>query len=446
MAFWEGGFAESGVARTLIILSALAVLAGCGSTQDAKTAPAVEKLRWSLVLKAPPIMNTLAVGKDGMIYVGATDKRVYAIDKAGREKWEKDLDNLVMGPIATGPSGDIYITTYGAQEVPPRASQAVVPGFEHLYVFDKNGRTRADVAVNGAGPIAVGKDGAVYFRGWSSLGNDGVLYAYDPDGHQKWSFKVDGILGVVQTGKDGGVYMAVGPGSMNAKVIALTAEGQERWKFLLGPEENAGSLVGGEDIVYIVCGNRYGYGRFLRALSSGGKFLWEHESSGRIISVAADKGDTAVMVGAEDAGDPAARGSEVLTARAYDSGGFLKWTREFTEDQGHRTGSLNVGQDGTVYFTEDVLAGSTWGLFALTRKGDLKWKVQARAPLANDGLLHLGSIGPDDQEATFVSLDSNGDKRWDYTVSAPVNNTPVIGLDGTLFIGGNAKLYALLAW
>jgi len=112
-----------------------------------------------------------------------------------------------------------------------------------LYAFKPDGTQKWRYDFPFTDPIskpALGPDGTVY------IGNDdNYLYAINPDGTLKWSFQAGGdIRGEPLVGNDGAIYM----GSQDAHLYAVDTEGRLLGKYALGanisvPDPNAGSYT-----------------------------------------------------------------------------------------------------------------------------------------------------------------------------------------------------------
>ena len=55
--------------------------------------------------------GSAAIGADGTIYIGSTDKKVYALNPDGTLKWSYTTGGQINGALAIGADGTIYIGT-----------------------------------------------------------------------------------------------------------------------------------------------------------------------------------------------------------------------------------------------------------------------------------------------------------------------------------------------
>ena len=105
-----------------------------------------------------------AIGPDGTVYVGSSDKKLYAINgKTGVKLWEFETGNFVSSSPAIGSDGTVYIGSYDKK----------------LYAL--NGKTGDKLWEFETGSVvqsspAIGSDGTVYVGS-----NDKKLYAIKTD-------------------------------------------------------------------------------------------------------------------------------------------------------------------------------------------------------------------------------------------------------------------------
>jgi len=98
-----------------------------------------------------------------------------------------------------------------------------------LYAFNPNGTQKWRFDFPWTNPVskpAIGPDGTIY------IGNDdNFLYAVNPDGTQKWAFQAAGdVRGEPLVGNDGAIYF----GSQDAHLYAVDTEGRLLGKYALG--------------------------------------------------------------------------------------------------------------------------------------------------------------------------------------------------------------------
>jgi eukaryotic-like serine/threonine-protein kinase len=147
---------------------------------------------------------------DGVVYVGSDDKNVYALDaQSGRKKWAFPTG----GNVSSSPkvvNGIVYVGS----------------GDKNMYAIDaQSGQTKwifpTGDAVYSAPKV---KDGVVYTGSW-----DFNVYALDArSGQKKWSFPTKNYVDSSPEVVDGVVYI----GSWDFNVYALDAKsGKQKWAF-----------------------------------------------------------------------------------------------------------------------------------------------------------------------------------------------------------------------
>jgi len=118
-----------------------------------------------------------AIGDDGTIYVGSTDKRLYAISPNGTNRWFFSTGGVIESSPAIGSDGTIYVGS----------------GDKKLYAINPDGTEKWEFATDMpvASSPAVGADGTIYFGPVS-----GNVFALYPDGAVKWVFNTGvGVYG-----------------------------------------------------------------------------------------------------------------------------------------------------------------------------------------------------------------------------------------------------------
>jgi Cys-rich repeat protein len=98
-------------------------------------------------------------------------------------------------------------------------------------------------------------------------------------------------------------------------------------------------------------------------------------------------------------------------------------------------GGPTLGPEGDLYVGAD-------GLYRVTTDGEIRWHYppadEGRAahvvttPLVTDDLVVFGSYG-----RRVVALDHDGVLRWSLELGADVDGSPVLGRDGTIFVGAD---------
>jgi outer membrane protein assembly factor BamB len=244
---------------------------------------------------APSAGRTLAMSPVGMLYVGADDGALYAIDsKDGASKWRRDVASVSdgdRGPIVLGGIGDAIVTTTRSKTTRPSVFDAHTgeplqrwatdegPLFAALmaptlgivtermadhggsypwmdvFALDACGRTRFHLAATRPQwPVLVGADESLYVvERDDTPGSDTFVSVYDVAGK-----RVKGPIAAAPPwglGADGTVYAAQcdAPGHDGpSRLIAYDGETfAEKWRVELGAScPSAGPVIDAEGRLY----------------------------------------------------------------------------------------------------------------------------------------------------------------------------------------------------
>ena len=143
---------------------------------------------WILEL-TPGHLGPAALSKDGTIYMGDDEHRLYAVDRSGEKAWEFQLDGNVIGSPVVDADGIIYFDT-------PRVIYALKPDGSLKWQTQTNHDCRT-------GPT-LAADGTLYIGA-----NDG-MNALNSDGSTKWWFRMKMPESAPTIGADGTIYSSCG--------------------------------------------------------------------------------------------------------------------------------------------------------------------------------------------------------------------------------------------
>jgi outer membrane protein assembly factor BamB len=254
-----------------------------------------------------------------------------------------------------------------------------------------------------------------------SVGEGEVLWslAYtDPEDPEDSS---DFSLNTFALGSDSTAYIACDYGA----VVARKTTGST-WRFITpgGDAFSAAPVVGTDGTIYIGCSNDTIY-----ALNPNGTRKWVYPAGEPVSATGALGADGTIYFQAED--------SLLL---ALNPNGTRKWA--FYSHGGNS--SPVVAADGTIY-----VANGDGQVYAVDpAMGTAKWSspysvssTAINASPAIDPSRNVVYVADDD--GRFAVVDFNGSGAWGFLVGdAP--SSPVIGTDGTIYIGGGGNLHALL--
>ncbi len=188
-----------------------------------------------------------AIARDGMLYFGCADQRVYAMAAdSGHRKWEFRTGRDVASSPALGPRAMLYVGSGDGRVY----SLNRFTGKE-IWTFRTNGFVYASPAI--------GPDGTVYVGSY-----DGSMYALNGmTGRQKWRFSTgrwtfpsasspNWIQSSVAVGRDGTIYF----GCFDGRLYALDGStGRMKWTFKVGHPIDSSPAIGADGTIYFGAGD-----------------------------------------------------------------------------------------------------------------------------------------------------------------------------------------------
>ncbi len=276
----------------------------------------------------------------------------------------------------------------------------------------------------GAVTPAIGSDGTIYFASQICGGErpNGILYAINPSGKQKWNFTnpnpgegVDSFTSPT-IGPDGTIYVS----DVGFRIFAFNPDGTVKWQLATHGEVVGPPAVAPDGTVYVEIDDppptgscQQALNKCLVALNSDGTIKWGLFSFGEFNSPAISSD-----------------GTVYIDSSAISPDGTVKWASPGT------FGSPSIGPDGTIYGTSEQ------GLSAVNQDGSLKWKFPtgdggSSVAIGSTGILYFGAGN------TFFAVAPNGTLAWQFVIQ-PITSDPAIGSDETIYIGsGDGNLYAI---
>lgn len=298
-------------------------------------------VQWTFKTGGPIVTSPAVV--DGVVYIGALDGHLYAIDQqTGKEKWNfKSTMPIASSPaiangtlyfvssrgalaaldLATGKPKWVFATEFerkfeaknlhgypsAAQTIPDAwdiftSSPAIANG--KVYFGSGDGNVYAVDAQSGvalwkfatkdvvhASPAVA--NGLVYVGSW-----DSYLYALDADtGQEKWSFKsgedpiIHNQVGFQSSPAVAGETLYVG--CRDAHVYALDAlTGKKRWDYPTNKSWVIGTPAVRDGVVYVGTSDS---SRFMALDAGNGRLLWDFPAKAYMFSSAALAGDLAYV-------------------------------------------------------------------------------------------------------------------------------------------------------
>ncbi len=341
-------------------------------------------LKWTYSIGGG-IYSSPAIGNDGTIYVGSWDHNLYAINPDGTEKWRYSMGGGVQSSPVIADDGTIYVGSYDRQ----------------LYALNPDGTLKCTYSAIGAigSSPAIGQDGIVYV---GSI-NENRLHAVYPDCTLKW--KTEGHSNVIGSSPalspDGTVvYYGSDDGYLHAR---NTSDGSLKWKspFTYGGIQSS-PAIGIDGTIYV--GTQYGS---LWAINpTDGSLIWDHYTTLSAWSSPAIGADGTIYFA-----------TNYGHIYAMNPDGSEKWIYEGNyANDGHFQSSPAIGSDGALYI------GSTNGMLYAFAPFNAAETFPQRVSVASDGsegnnISYDPSISADGRYVAFASEATN-------LVSGDTNGVP----------------------
>jgi len=308
--------------------------------------PTVGKVRWTYPVGGYGEVSP-TIGADGTIYIGSTDKNLYAINPDGTKKWTFTTGGAIRSSPMTGADGTIYT---GSED-------------GCLYAINPNGTKKWAYSTGSTieyCSAAQAPDGTVYIGAY-----DGKLYAINADGTLKWAFTADGALGTSSPalGYDGTVYF----GTYNANFYAVNADGTQKWMITTVGEVEGSPVIASDNTIYVGFDDNK-----LHAFNPDGTEKWAVSAGVDIDAGPAVGPDATIYIGSCDD-----------NMYALNPDGTIKWVFACMDEI---ESSPIFSADGTIYF-----GSYDANVYALNQDGTKRWSY------ATGGMIDLSSpaFGPD---------------------------------------------------
>ena len=296
--------------------------------------------KWTFLTGAE-IQSSPAIGRDGTIYFGSGDKRVYALNPDGSKKWDFLTGDLILCSPTLGADGTIYIGSRDGHYYALDADGTLKWRFE-------TGRYYTDM------PAVIGPEGTILVSG------GGTIYALKRDGEERWQKNLGrSMLGVgMVIGRGGRIYATVAEdGPDRTLLFALTQHGEIVWKFTSGQITAVANpcfpAIGRDETIYLATPDA-----MLYAIRPEGSLKW---------SVPATPSQSSPALSSE--GKIYLNSSWDFRLLCYDLDGRLEWEQALGSSNGASglTSSFPTLQNGVVY-----IGSGNGGVFAIQAAGELE--------------------------------------------------------------------------
>ncbi|MCJ8270496.1 MAG: PQQ-binding-like beta-propeller repeat protein, partial [Psychrosphaera sp.] len=262
--------------------------------------------------------------------------------------------------------------------------------------------------------------GSLPFAGAADVAEVAESSVASLDSSYKWvhQYPVEWDIRRASLGADGTVYAVSSDG-----VFAVDQTGQMKWNRHLRTV-TAGPLIGDDGAIYLA--NRLD----LMSIGLDGLLQWE-------TSFANDSDIQSLVIGPDET-IYVSRDADTL---AFDKNGKALWVHDFI-------GPMMVDNNNTLYIglTEDTQDGVKVWLAAKNQDATELWRVGLQdnesiegAPVKSaDGTLYIVTKAPgrNSIESYLYAVAENGELLWRFVVPEGIQSSPVIGVDGTIYVCG----------
>ena len=353
------------------------------------------------------------IGADGTIYFTSMDRRLYAINPDGSDRWFVQLPSVVTEEPAIGPDGTIYVNG--------KYLSAIGPDGSFKWVYESN---------SGSSPF-VDSSGTIYLTRKKT--NQGLV-ALNPDGSIRWT--LDSMFrDHIVAAEDGTIYV----GNQDKHMYAINQDGQVLWAYEVEHRVAASPKLSNHGVLYFRSGNHEFHALQVKSMGLADSpfptFQGDNQNSGNYYVRSRDFNYR----------PPSAPPGPVLTP-AFQA----QWDYQGCQDR-HFEANFSIGSNGDLY----VNCGYPTNEFlALRADGNRHWAhsynefefpILTEAAVQNNGdiVYVVAGLCEDANYACtsgkLVSSDSSGAIQWEQRIDVEFPSSPSIGQDGTIYVGTLVK-------
>jgi outer membrane protein assembly factor BamB len=173
--------------------------------------------------------SAAAIGDDGTVFVGSSDKHVLAFTSDGKSKWKFATSDAVAATPVIGLDGSVIVGDLSGT----------------LYAIDATAGTEkwhATLPSKVSYACAIGFDGAIFVST-----QDGKVSAFEPTGATRWTYATNGATTAPIVDPNGIVYV----GSEDAHVYAIAPSGKLRFAVSVFGPVRAQPAMGADGALYV---------------------------------------------------------------------------------------------------------------------------------------------------------------------------------------------------
>jgi outer membrane protein assembly factor BamB len=343
----------------------------------------------------------IVIGDDGVLYFGAQDSYLHAVNPDGSLKWKYKTDDWIWSTPAIAEDGTLYVGTYS----------------NTLYAIYHNGTFRWKIDCDGSissSPV-ISFDGTIYV-GTMGPETKGRIYALYPNGTVKWHYDTGyWIVSDPAIGDDGTVYI----GSGDSYLYAMNPNGTLKWRFKTEDRIKSHPSIADDGIIYFDS-----YDGKLYALNPNGTLKWTHSGGCACASASIDE-DGIIYIGGYH-----------LTA-IYPNG-TRKWRFTFGTKLNSHHSSPAISSEGTIYIGVSKEGSAGGYIYSFNNDGTEQWYkkianvgVTSSPSIGENGIVYIGSSSRDIGGDSYGYLYAFGRNETNQPPNQPEIDGPSIGFRNT---------------
>ena len=331
-----------------------------------------------------------AINKDGTIYVGSGDSKLYAINYDGSKKWSYKTNGAVRSTPAVSNDGIIY---FGSDD---KHLYAINPDGSLKWRFEPDGNIHQTSGQVQTTPV-IGSDGTIYFGAPYSEDGRGMFYAINKNGKIKWSMEVYELPTSATLGSDGTLYFGIAGRVSSGRLYAIdphakTEDKRIKWSRYTNGRITRPIISNNQTLYYGSYSERHSDENCVYAINLDGRHKWKFQSS---------------------------------TVKDFQSHPMVGNNNIYISSYDNKLYSINP--DGT----------ENWIFDTNTKKSQYTFEKSVPA-ISNDGTIYFGS-----EDHYLYAVNQDGSMKWKYKNDGCSPIQPTTAGNGTIYFIACSTLYAL---
>jgi len=185
---------------------------------------------WDYQLGALIDMSTAAIAPDGTLFIGCSDGKLYALNPGGTLKWVFETGGIIKSSPAIDPDREtVYIGSADG-----KVYAIAFDGVER-WNYETAGEVFSSPSLDVDGRIGIGSD-------------DHFFYVLNTDGSVAWYYETGAKIGLSSAAI--GLYGEFYIGSQDGKIYSFSKSGSLNWTSQLGGLINSSPIIGHTGVIY----------------------------------------------------------------------------------------------------------------------------------------------------------------------------------------------------